>query len=262
DSVLGGPLREGGRLQSTDGRNVRQSEPGKGETKELLECGCTINGRALVVCLDGTSNQFGRNNTNVIELYDRIVKSENQLTYYNSGIGTYAKPSWRSFTYLKQVMSNKVDTAIAWNFENIVLNAYRWLSAHHKEGDRIYLFGFSRGAYQVRALAGMIHKVGLILPGNEEQIPFAVNGDAMKMSDVKTFNMADRFKQTFSRMGDVRVHYLGVWDTVSSIGLARSKSLPLTDTCRMRAFLLHAPRTCAGRATCEISTRVCLWWRV
>ncbi|KAF8878556.1 hypothetical protein BD779DRAFT_1772141 [Infundibulicybe gibba] len=99
DSVLGGSPCEGGRLQPTDERNVRQSEPGKGETKEPLECGCTRNGRALVVCLDGTSNQFGRNNTNVIELYDRIVKSENQLTYYNSGIGTYAKPSWRSFTY-------------------------------------------------------------------------------------------------------------------------------------------------------------------
>ncbi|KAF8878559.1 hypothetical protein BD779DRAFT_1628474 [Infundibulicybe gibba] len=239
-----------------------------------------MNGRALVVCLDGTSNQFGRNNTNVIELYDRIVKSEDQLTYYNSGIGTYAKPSWRSYTYLKQVMSNKIDTAIAWNFENIVLNAYRWLSAHHKEGDRIYLFGFSRGAYQVRALAGMIHKVGLILPGNEEQIPFAyqlyadhhseeyedpadtsktfnmaerlkrtflrksprsvVDEGAMKTSNMKTFNMADRFKQTFSRQGDVRVHYLGVWDTVSSIGLARSKSLPLTDKCEHFCYMRHA----------------------
>ena len=40
-------------------------------------------------------------------------------------------------------------------------------------GDRISIFGFSRGAYTARALAGMLHKVGLLTPGNEEQIPFA-----------------------------------------------------------------------------------------
>jgi hypothetical protein len=53
-------------------------------------------------------------NTNVIELYSRIIKHENQLTYYNSGIGTYARPSWRSFKYWKQVINNKIDLAIAW----------------------------------------------------------------------------------------------------------------------------------------------------
>ncbi|KAF8873260.1 hypothetical protein BD779DRAFT_1452050 [Infundibulicybe gibba] len=220
-----------------------------------------MKGRALVVCLDGTSNQFGKNNTNVIELYHRIIKDKRQLTYYNSGIGTYAKPSWRSFTYWKQVISNKIDTAIAWNLEKIILGAYRWLSANYKEGDRIYLFGnlnlhslicllnpyptvtgFSRGAYQVRALAGMIKKVGLILRGNEEQIPFAYELYADHKSEedtTKTFNMAARFKETFSRPG-VKVHYIGVWDTVSSIGLARSKSLPLTDTCEHFCYMRHA----------------------
>ncbi|KAG8795656.1 hypothetical protein FRC12_011628 [Ceratobasidium sp. 428] len=70
--------------------------------------------RKLIVCIDGTSNQFSEKNTNVVELYSRIKKDENQLTYYNSGIGTYAKPSWRSYNYLKQVLSNTVDLAIAW----------------------------------------------------------------------------------------------------------------------------------------------------
>jgi uncharacterized protein (DUF2235 family) len=53
-------------------------------------------------------------NTNVIELYARIEKSDNQLTYYNSGIGTYAKPSWRSWSYWKMVVGNQIDLAIAW----------------------------------------------------------------------------------------------------------------------------------------------------
>jgi hypothetical protein len=43
-----------------------------------------------------------------------MIKDDVQLTYYNSGIGTYARPSWRSYTYLKQGLDNKIDLAIAW----------------------------------------------------------------------------------------------------------------------------------------------------
>lgn len=42
------------------------------------------------------------------------LPGDKQLTYYNSGIGTYAKPSWRSWTYIKQVLDHKIDLAIAW----------------------------------------------------------------------------------------------------------------------------------------------------
>ena len=95
-------------------------------------CSSSAPSRNLVVCIDGTSNQFGPNvrsgaspsvhshkfrrtqNTNVIELYSQLVQSEHQLTYYNSGIGTYAKPSWRSWSYAKQVLHHKIDLAIAW----------------------------------------------------------------------------------------------------------------------------------------------------
>ena len=54
-----------------------------------------------------------RQNTNVVELYDRIIKDDQQLTYYNSGIGTYARPSWRSLTYLTRTLYHKIDLAIA-----------------------------------------------------------------------------------------------------------------------------------------------------
>ena len=53
-------------------------------------------------------------NTNVTELYSQLIKSNTQLTYYNSGIGTYAKPSWKSYKYWKQVADSKIDLAIAW----------------------------------------------------------------------------------------------------------------------------------------------------
>ncbi|EGO30045.1 hypothetical protein SERLADRAFT_366014 [Serpula lacrymans var. lacrymans S7.9] len=190
------------------------------------------NGRKLVVCIDGTSNQFGQKNTNVIEIYSQVCKDpkDNQLTYYNSGIGTFAEPSWKSLRYLGQVLDHKIDLAIAWNFEQIVMNAYRWLVADYEPGDVIYLFGFSRGAYQVRVLAGMIEKVGLIHKGNEEQIPFAYELYA---------NPKSRFRRTFSRK-NVKVHFVGVWDTVSSIGIVREKNLPFTITLDHICYFRHA----------------------
>ncbi|KAJ8515493.1 hypothetical protein ONZ45_g7105 [Pleurotus djamor] len=225
--------------------------------------GCPHNNTArnLVVCIDGTANQFSAKSTNIIELFSRLVKDEEgQLAFYNSGIGTYAKPSFRSFGYLKQVVYHTIDMAIAWNFERIVHAAYEWLSENYQPGDRIYLFGFSRGAYQVRVIAGMIHKVGLLHKGNKNQIPFAYElyasitertkresevkpsvatssnnpqsqpDDHAQMRDADIENdhkLCSQFKATLCRK-DVKVHFVGAWDTVSSIGVLRGKSLPET----------------------------------
>ncbi|KAG9090173.1 hypothetical protein FRC06_001189 [Ceratobasidium sp. 370] len=187
----------------------------------------------------------------MVELYSRITKNKSQLTYYNSGIGTYAKPSWRSYTYMKQMLSNTVDLAIAWNFENVIIGAYRWLADVYQLGDQIFLFGFSRGAYQVRALAAMIEAVGLIYPGNQEQIPFA--WELYSNSDPNVH----KFKEAFSR-DKVDLHFLGAWylssieqlsseakygvprDTVSSIGIFPGDLLPMTDRCKHITHFRHA----------------------
>ncbi|KIM35804.1 hypothetical protein M413DRAFT_14372 [Hebeloma cylindrosporum] len=204
-------------------------------------CGHGINSRNLIVCIDGTANQFGKKNTNVIELYKLILKEveNNQRTWYNSGIGTYARPSWKSFKFYRQVLEHKIDLAIAWNFERTILAAYRWLSDNYMPGDCIFLFGFSRGAYQVRVLSAMIDKVGLILKGNETQIPFAYELYSDPKSELD--GMAERFKDTFSYK-DVKVHFVGAWDTVSSIGIARSiDMLPRTiDGMKHVCYFRHA----------------------
>lgn len=72
----------------------------------------------------GVSNTFGRplilrfmQNTNVVELHSRIIKDSHsvpQLTYYNSGVGTFAPHTYRSLSYWKQKISNTIDLAIAW----------------------------------------------------------------------------------------------------------------------------------------------------
>ncbi|KAJ2931038.1 hypothetical protein H1R20_g6050, partial [Candolleomyces eurysporus] len=221
-----------------------------------MPCGHQREGRNLILCIDGTANQFGTKNTNVIELYNLILKKteHRQRTWYNSGIGTYAQPHWRSLSHHKQVLTHKIDLAIAWNFEKILQAAYRWLSDNYKDGDCIFLFGFSRGAFQVRALSAMIEKVGLIYRGNEMQIPFAYQLYADPNSGKKGYSettvtvgseeqvsMAERFKKAFSHP-DVRVHFVGAWDTVSSIGVARGKqTLPgTTDGMTHVCYFRHA----------------------
>ncbi|EIN07573.1 hypothetical protein PUNSTDRAFT_69720 [Punctularia strigosozonata HHB-11173 SS5] len=229
-------------------------------------------GRNLVVCIDGTANQFGTITTNVIELYSRLHKDEAQLTYYNSGIGTYAKKKTNPVGRWKQAVGSFMDITVALNFKKIVLGAYHGLCENHKPGDRIFLFGFSRGAYQVRVIAAMIRLVGLLHKGNIEQIAFAYrlyteatvtirrdetdgkDNDAQgpKHSDgeVKTSlptttkhadNPGDddqeddypgscaRFKKIFSKH-NVQVHFVGAWDTVSSVGFVRKRALPNTTT--------------------------------
>ncbi|KIJ34082.1 hypothetical protein M422DRAFT_233549, partial [Sphaerobolus stellatus SS14] len=279
------PLAEGGKEQ---GRQVK-----------AFSCQCHpplpgARGKNLIVCIDGTANQFSIKNTNVVELYSRLEKDSYQLTYYDSGIGTYVKDSRLSPSYWKQVVSHTIDMMIAWNFKRIVLSAYQWLSENYQEGDRIFLFGFSRGAYQARVIAGMIEKVGLLHKGNNNQIPFAyelyisttanqkrsdtgrANANGQDMKGKMTLNqkqskigrtdaneqdmkgkstkvgtqeeLCGRFKQTLSRPR-VRVHFVGAWDTVSSIGVARGPSLPETATgmrhvCVFRHALALDERRC------------------
>ncbi|KAJ7913437.1 hypothetical protein B0H13DRAFT_1578808, partial [Mycena leptocephala] len=212
-----------------------------------------ISVRNLVVSIDGTSNQFGPNarfyssvlpnlnstqNTNVVELHSRIVKDNPctpQLNFYVSGIGTYAPPSFRSFKYWKQVVSNKLDLAIAWNFERHVKDAYRWLADHYQLGDRIFLFGFSRGAYQVRALAGMIKTVWYLPKLNCD---FADPGESDGSFTANAEKLCIHFKTTFSR--DVSVHFVGAWDTVSSVGVFRGQPLPLTSSADHICHFRHA----------------------
>ncbi|KAG2144051.1 hypothetical protein BD769DRAFT_1348056 [Suillus cothurnatus] len=177
---------------------------------------------------DGTSNKYGDENTNIVELYSEMVKNDKQFTYYNSGVGTYAK----GHTHWMKQASSVLDLAFAFNIRKTIIDAYRWLSDKYHPGNKIFLFGFSRGAYQVRALAGMIHEVGLILPGNTEQIPYAFDlYSAINSGKEKDKELAAGFRSTFSRQEDIIIHFIGIWDTVSSVGIQKEKILPSTDTC-------------------------------
>ncbi|KAF4615643.1 hypothetical protein D9613_012543 [Agrocybe pediades] len=242
-----------------DGPSEGPSPDHKPETPKIHVPCChspmdTAKQRNLVISIDGTSNKFGAMNTNVIEHHSLLIKDGRQIPYYNSGIGTYARPSWTpSLKFIGMVIHHKIDLAIAWDFDKTVKDAYRWISENYEDGDLIFMFGFSRGAFQVRVLSAMIEKVGLLHRGNELQIPFAyelycdpATDEPEHVTDPSDpssgeITVAQRFKLTFSRE-NVKVHFVGVWDTVSSIGTVRgAKMLPGTiDGMKHVCFFRHA----------------------
>jgi uncharacterized protein (DUF2235 family) len=179
-------------------------------------------GKKLVLCLDGTSNRYCKDNTNVVKLAALLdKKSPDQMLYYQPGIGTIAPPGVFSGT-MKRVLRT-LDLAFAILLKHHVQDAYRYLMRYYTPGDEIYLFGFSRGAYTARVLAGMLCEVGLLQQGNEELVPFAWERYAGKRDVAQSRG----FRDTFSR--PVRIRFMGLWDTVSSVRYAwRDRSFPHT----------------------------------
>ncbi|KAI9465062.1 hypothetical protein BJY52DRAFT_1209897 [Lactarius psammicola] len=189
--------------------------------------------RTLVLCFDGTSNEFSERNTNVVKLYS-ILKKDNpksQLCYYQehtssipAGIGTYFQPGVVSpvFHFAARIL----DEMFAWYLSEHIMDGYKFLMQNYHEGDSVCIFGFSRGAYTARALAGMLHKVGLLAKDNHEQVSFAYR--LYKSSSPKDNKLAARFKKAFSR--EVPIEFLGVWDTVASVGIVSGRTLPFVGT--------------------------------
>ncbi|KAH8120082.1 hypothetical protein DFH11DRAFT_1558243 [Phellopilus nigrolimitatus] len=177
--------------------------------------------RTLVLCFDGTGDQFDDDNSNVIEFLSCLKKDDqkHQLVYYQAGIGTYTKSSF--VTPLSNKVSKTLDEMFAWNLDSHVQSGYEFLMQNYTAGDKIAIFGFSRGAYTARALAGMVQKVGLLPTYNHAQVPFAW---AMYIREDKDgLNNSVLFKKTFSV--DVAIDFVGVWDTVASVGMT-NKELP------------------------------------
>ncbi|KDN51574.1 hypothetical protein RSAG8_00119, partial [Rhizoctonia solani AG-8 WAC10335] len=192
--------------------------------------------RMLVLCFDGTTNVYDGTNTNVVKLFS-LLKRDNrmeQMVYYQPGVGTYVPPGILLPIILK--LAKVADQAIALYLDKHVMGGYEFLMKHYNDGDKICLFGFSRGAYTARALAGMLHKVGLLPPDNVEQISFAYQ--MYKRRDKVGFQESAGFKKTFSR--EVEIEFMGVWDTVSSVGLIIPRHLPFTKSNPIVKTFRHA----------------------
>jgi uncharacterized protein (DUF2235 family)/membrane protease YdiL (CAAX protease family) len=170
-------------------------------------------GRRLVVCLDGTGNEIKTNLSNVLKFYRMLEKDEEQLVYYDPGVGTIGTPGW--WDQLKIQVQGVLGLALGYGLDDNVLNAYSWLVRNWREGDRIYLFGFSRGAYTARVLAGFIHMCGLLGPEQLNLCGYALVA-YKKSADTSDLDIGETFRRLISaRRPNIR--FIGVWDTVSSV---------------------------------------------
>lgn len=188
--------------------------------------------RNIVICCDGTSNQFGPTVTNVFRLV-RVLESDGttQIVHYAPGVGTMPEPGF--VTPLMQKWSILTGLAFGAGLSQAVEDLYCYLMEVWEPGDKVYLFGFSRGAYTVRVLAAMLHLFGLLPKNDENHVPYAmrlfrsVRSYKGSTGSAKYFQLCDEFRSTFARPmpplngRDERhfpVEFIGVWDTVSSVG--------------------------------------------
>lgn len=205
--------------------------------------------RNIVLCCDGTANEFAQHRTNVVKLFYTLVHDPLvQSTYYHPGVGTMEAVGAVTMTGRK--ITKLLGLAIGYGLEADIRDAYVFLMNHFKDGDRVYLFGFSRGAYTVRCVSALLHMYGLIRPGNEPLVPYAIR---MMMAITKLwerkapraevdayFKLAEDFKQHFCIDG-CRPHFVGVWDTVSSVGwIENPLRLPYTADSPSIAIGRHA----------------------
>lgn len=185
--------------------------------------------RNIVLCCDGTSNQFSKDRTSVIKLFHALVKEEGaQIVYYHPGIGTRA-PSGIG-TKVGSRLGRIAGLTFGYRLQDDIVDAYRFLMNNYEEGDRVYIFGFSRGAYTARVVSAMLHLYGLVMRGNDPLVPYAVQM-LWAMARAKEgapyqarAQLARDFKRTISSRA-CKTHFLGVWDTVNSVGWIGS---PLT----------------------------------
>lgn len=177
--------------------------------------------RNLIVCCDGTGNEIKEHQSNVLKFYRVIKKDTKQLAYYDPGVGTISDSSaWSRF---KNKARGIFGLATGYGLDENVLGAYRFLIRNYKPGDQIYLFGFSRGAYTVRVLAGFINMVGLLEASNENLCDYALTA-YKKASNKNDFSIAWRFQEVLeTRRATIR--FMGCWDTVGSVIVPRPDRL-------------------------------------
>ena len=178
--------------------------------------------RNIVVCCDGTANQFAQDNTNVVRLYSALVDDPaRQLIFYHPGVGTMEAPG--ALTGWGRRATILAGFAIGYGLERDIAAAYSFVMNNYKaaEGDRLFLFGFSRGAYTVRAIASLLRSCGILRPGHETSIPYAIrlmnSIGAAKGQTEERFRLVDRFKEVFAA-SQCKPHFVGVWETVASVG--------------------------------------------
>jgi len=162
----------------------------------------------IVFCADGTWNHPGETDngqvaeTNVYKFYKALLKTADQEPHYDDGVGVKGTP-------IDQLMGGAFGDGLLGKIKD----GYTTIARSYDPGDGIYIFGFSRGAYTARSLAGMIAVCGLPAPG---KFTNDTTDDAFKAYR-KQASLADFTAQYQAQ--DVKIAMVGVWDTVGALGI-------------------------------------------
>ncbi|KAM6494616.1 Uncharacterized alpha/beta hydrolase domain (DUF2235) domain containing protein [Amanita muscaria] len=184
----------------------------------------------MILCFDGTGNNTSpvrlfhlvltfSQNSNIVRFFRALQKDDRkkQIVYYQPGIGTYNKRTF--ITHSANTIVSTVDAAIALHLDDHVKEGYQFIVQNYRPGDRICVFGFSRGAHTARVVAGMVYKVGVLPKENIQQVDFAFS--IYSTTGYNGYKLSQEFKRTFTpaTAHQVSVDFVGVWDTVSSVGI-------------------------------------------
>jgi uncharacterized protein (DUF2235 family) len=152
-----------------------------------------------------------------------------------------------ALTPLARWWTKVIGLALGYGLIDNISDAYVFLMNEFEPGDQVFLFGFSRAAYTARALAAFLQMFGLIRRGDEGLVPYPLRRFKGNVRNAESFEIAHRFKATFS--SECKPHFLGVWDTVSSVGwLYDPLTPPLT---------AHNPDITIGHHAMSIDERRC-----
>jgi uncharacterized protein (DUF2235 family) len=174
-------------------------------------------GKNIVICCDGTGNEVEGNLSNVLKLFRIAQKNDKQRVYYNPGIGTIGTDD--PWARIRQNTKGVFELATGYGLDDEILGAYKFIAELYEKDDGVFLFGFSRGAYTVRALAGFINMVGL-LPADLLNIADYALSAYKKAHDKNDFHPAWQFGQVTGTQ-QITIDFLGVWDTVASMIVPR-----------------------------------------
>ncbi len=160
--------------------------------------------KRIIICSDGTGADENRRQVSNIRMTYLATKDQlNQYAWYDRGVGTGSSK--------EVVWGGATGDGLTLNIEQ----AYLQLVEHYEEGDEIFLFGFSRGAYTVRSLGGLIRNIGLLRRERAGALTVGFKMYTNKKCGPDSIT-ARKFRATNSN--EVTIKFMGVYDTVGSIG--------------------------------------------
>ena len=164
--------------------------------------------KRIIICSDGTwNNPEQKHVTNVVRTARAILPVDRrgipQLVFYDWGVGS------------EGVVSKLAGGALGKGLDKNIQDAYRFIVHNYVNGDDIYLFGFSRGAYTTRSTAGLIRNVWILEKIHAGRIPEAYK--LYRQTSKPDTARAIQFRKKYFRTA--RIRFVGVWDTVGALGI-------------------------------------------